>query len=263
MNRALFKMILGLAVALGLTLGAAPLASATPSAPAAPAVAAKTNDCTAQAAANNRAGRAYASANASVKAAQAKVTQLKKKLKKAKKHHAKKQVRTLTKKLKKAKKSLQAKKDYRSRVAVTRTYTQRSYDRCVAGQPAKGADSPIQALCTAGVPQPLCDALAGLIPGGSTANPIGLLCAQFPQAAPLCDLLIAGTPKTPADLLDIVEGLLKTLGLDSVVNQVLGTLGLGSLGDLLSGAGAGDLLGTLTGLLNQLGLGGLLPRAAA
>jgi hypothetical protein len=260
MNRALFKMILGLAVALGLTLGAAPIASASPAAPAAPAAAAQAPDCSAQVAANNRANASYASANASVKAAQAKVTKLKKKIKKAKKHHAKKQVRKLNKKLKKAKQSLREKKQYRDRVAVTRSYTQRSLARCQAGTPAQGADSPIQALCDAGIPQALCDALAGLIPGGSTANPVGLLCAQFPQAAVLCDAISAGLPTDPADLLDLVETLAKTLGLDGVLNTVLGSLGIGTLGDLLSGAGAGSLISTLTDLLNQLGLGGLLPR---
>lgn len=251
MNRALVKMLVGLAVALGLTLASAPVASAAPTAAEAASAAATAPDCSRQIAANNRAYASYAAADRSVKAAQAKVKKLTKKVKKAKKVHAKKKVKKLTKKLRKAKKSLRAKKEYRSKVAITRTYTARSLARCQSGQAATGSESPIQALCDAGLPQPLCDALANLIPGGSTANPIGLLCAQFPQAAPLCDLVATGLPTDPADLLDIVEGLLVTLGLGDLLDTLLDGLGLGTLGDLLNGTGLDDLL-------DLLGLGGLL-----
>lgn len=243
MNRALFKIFIGLAVAFGLTFASAPVATAAPSADRLAAAAAP--DCTVQQSAHAKATNAHTAAAADAKAANHKVKKFKKKIKKAKKADApRKKIKKLKKKLKKAKKARTAKVAYARTVAVTTTYTSSALSRCQTGAPATGNNSPIQALCDAGVPQPLCDALAGLIPGGSTANPIGLLCAQFPQAQPLCDLIGAGLPTDPADLLDLIEGLLVTLG----------------LGDLLDTIGLGDLLGTLglDALLDLLGLGGLL-----
>jgi Skp family chaperone for outer membrane proteins len=223
MSRALFKMILGLAVALGLTFAAAPIAGATATT-GVTTQAAATPDCRTQEAANAKANANYNKANADVAKAKAKVAKLKKKLKKAQRAHHAKQVKKLKKRLKKAKKSLKAKRSYRDRSAVTRSYTADALARCKAGTPATGSASPIQALCDAGLPQALCDALAGLIPGGSTANPADLLCAQVPQAKPLCDALNGGlpggAPTTPQDLLDIVRGLLTTLGLGGLVDQL-------------------------------------------
>ena len=234
MSRALFKIVLGLAVALGLTFAAAPIAGATPTASTRTAAAA-TADCSAQDAAAAKASSDYNRANAGVAKAQAKVKKLKKKLHKAQRAHHAKQAKKLKKKLKKAKKSLRAKRAERSRAAAHRSATADAATRCHAGGPTTGSASPIQALCDAGLPQALCDALAGLIPGGvgTTGTPLDQLCTAVPQAQPLCDAvnngMAGGVPASPDDLLGIVRTLLTTLGLGGLLDQLGLTGGLPTL----------------------------------
>ena len=64
-----------------------------------------------------------------------------------------------------------------------------------------GGDSPIQALCDAGLPQALCD--AATLPGTGGASPLQPLCDMgLPQA--ICDASIPGAPTDPLDPLDPV-----------------------------------------------------------
>ncbi|MBM9461246.1 hypothetical protein JK386_15190 [Nocardioides sp. zg-536] len=259
MHRALFKIIVGLAVALGLTLAATPGATA---APAAPAQAAAAPDCTAAQNAYNQSARSHTAAVKAAKSAQTKLKKLKKKLKKAKVSHKKakskkakkakaKKVKKLRKQVTKARSDRDARTKYAQRTAVTRNYSAGALQRCRSGAPATGKDSPIQALCDAGLPQQVCDELAKLVPGGSSASPIGALCAQAPQAKPLCDLLGGQVPADfdPADLLEVLQTVLGTIGLGDLLGQLPG--GAGGLGDLLPETG-------LTDLLDALGLSALL-----
>jgi len=120
------------------------------------------------------------------------------------------------------------------------TVTHQRYSSCQRAHRAGGSNagvssaSPIQALCDAGVPQGLCDALANIVPGGTTTSlSIGQLCTAAPQAQPLCDALSGG-------------GVPDLGSLQSVLTQVLNALGLG---DLLDQLGLGDLTGLLDGLI--------------
>ncbi|MDP3894961.1 hypothetical protein, partial [Nocardioides sp.] len=82
-----------------------------------------------------------------------------------------------------------------------------------------GTGSPIQALCDAGLPQEVCDALGGLIPGASAGSPI---LAQSDAGIPqeVCDAL--GGDFDPSQLdPSVLEALLKS---------VLDLLGLGGTG---------------------------------
>ncbi|GAA3666055.1 hypothetical protein GCM10022237_27660 [Nocardioides ginsengisoli] len=117
MLRAISKLILGIAVALGLTLGLAPVADAAPAVERTTASASeRATTCTIQ-------YQAVTVAKTTYKKAETKVKKLKKKLKKAKKHHHKKQVRLLKKKLKKAKAE-------RLKASSAVTSTSRAYATC-------------------------------------------------------------------------------------------------------------------------------------
>jgi hypothetical protein len=97
--------------------------------------------------------------------------------------------------------------------------------------------SPVQALCDAGVPQAICDALAGLAAGAPSASDLNFasLCTQVPGAQALCDA-ISGAAGSGLDL----------SALQGVLTTVLNTVGLG---DLLNTLGLGDLTGLLGDLL--------------
>lgn len=237
MHRALFKMFIGLAVALGLTFTTAPVASATPAAAAQQEAAAAA--CTGEGQALTKAYNNYAAANAYVAAADKKVKKLKKKLKKAKKHHAPaKKIKKLKKKLKKAKKAKRAGVAYRNQAIAQYNASYSAYAACKgrpAAVPPATPELPVQALCDA-IPdlQPLCDALGGALdPLMSTFDQ---LCAAAPaEAKQLCDALKAGF-SDPAGLVEILKSTLTGLGLGDVVTALDPVLdALDSVLDLLAG----------------------------
>ncbi|MBM7515525.1 hypothetical protein [Nocardioides nitrophenolicus] len=266
MHRALFKMFIGLAVALGLTFTTASVSSAAPAAPARQEPAA---DCSAQGQALTKAYNNYGAANAYVAAADAKVKKFKKKLKKAKKHHAPaKKITKLKKKLKKAKKAKRAGIAYRNQTVAAYNGAYAAYATCKGrpnAAPPATPELPVQALCDL-VPQlqPLCDAF------GSALDPLmttfDTFCAMAPaEAKPLCDALKAGLTN-PTGLVDILRATLSNLGLGTAVDAldpvldlldtILKTLGGGLPGGLpsipglpslpgLPGAGGGNPLCSL------------------
>ena len=261
MHRALFKMFIGLAVALGLTFTTASVASAAPVAEAAPAAAAQLASCPAEGAALTKAYNNYAAANAYVAAADAKVKKLKKKLKKAKKHHAPaKKIKKLKKKLKKAKKAKRAGVAYRNQTIANYNAAYSAYATCQgrpAAIPPATPELPIQALCDA-VPQlqQLCDLFPTVLdPLTSTFNQ---LCASAPeQLKGLCDAFNAGLAN-PTGLVDILKATLTNLGLGAAVEALAPVLdALDSVLDLLAG-GLPSLPGLPSGGLPSLpGLPGL------
>jgi hypothetical protein len=257
MYRALSKILVGMAVALGLTLTAAPVASAAPQAPAqAPAQRAEAPACTTEGQNLTKAYNNYQAANAYAGAADAKVKKLKKKLKKAKKHDAPaKKVKKLKKKAKKAKKAKS------SGIAVRNAYVSQynaaygAYYACknpgVTPPPAPSSPQlPIQALCDA-VPQlqPLCDTIVSVVDPLMTT--FDQICAQFPvQAKGLCDALKAGFTN-PAGLVDVLKSTLTNLGLGALVTTLDPVWGL-----------LDTLLGALAGGLPSLPSGGGNPLCA-
>jgi len=86
---------------------------------------------------------------------------------------------------------------------------------CVNG--TGGAESPIQDLCDAGLPQALCDTLGGLVPGGGPASPLQAVCDALTPLQPLCDAADRGLPSSPAALFDVVRPLLSAAGLDTLI----------------------------------------------
>lgn len=129
MHRALFKMILGVAVALGLTLAAAPVASAAPSA-ATPERAAAS--CTLQENVARSAQSTHAAADAKVVKLKKKIKKLKKKIKKA--DRAK--VAKLKKKLKAKRKKIRQARLFRAQAATIATSTASAFASCQRGQTA-------------------------------------------------------------------------------------------------------------------------------
>ncbi|GAA3522639.1 hypothetical protein [Nocardioides daeguensis] len=244
MHRALFKMFLGLAVALGLTFTTASVASATPVAAAAQAA----PNCTTQQTTYNSANGNYNAANAYVAAADAKVKKLKKKLKKAKKHHAPvKKVKKLKKKLKKAKKARAAGIAYRDQAAAQRNSATVALTTCWRQSAPTSTASPIQSLCDA-IPelQPVCDALGNLPGVGGAGASFDTLCTAVPQMQPLCDAISGGGLTDPAQLaglVDILKSTLTSLGLGAVVDALAPVLDLVDtlLGLLAGGIPSGDL----------------------
>lgn len=86
----------------------------------------------------------------------------------------------------------------------------------------------VQALCDAGAPQEVCDALAGLAGGTPDGVTLAALCSAAPQAQPLCDLVDGGgtLPTDPQALADLLTPVLQALGLDALLDQLLcGLLG--------------------------------------
>ena len=204
MHRALIRMIVSLALAAGMTLTVA--ATATTSASAAPAVVTAAPDCSTQQSAYD--------------AAVAKRHALKVKLERAKRHlkHAKRALRHAqatghtAKAHRLAKKVRQLRKKVRSlkhRVAVADAQAKdarAALEACQGG----GSNSPIQSLCDQGVPQEVCDGLAGLVPGGGLPSDVSFqqLCDAAPQFQPLCDAADSGgLPTDPTALTDLLAGL--------------------------------------------------------
>ncbi|WP_435771234.1 hypothetical protein [Nocardioides sp. SYSU DS0651] len=244
MHRALIRILVGLAVTLGLALTSAGTTAAS-AAPAAPErAAALAPDCSAKEAALAKSRAKYGQAVREARHARNALTKAQRDERKAK-----------TRKAKKAKHKVVVRKQKRLKTERSQMRTQKRYVEahkarvisCRNSQsPTNPTASPIQTLCTAGVPQAVCDALAGLV--DPLAEPltttIGQLCTAAPEAQPLCDLLLSGTTPDPASLLDVLDTVLAALGLDGL----LGGLGLG---DVLEDTGLQDLL-------DLLGLGGLL-----
>ncbi|HJQ05890.1 MAG TPA: hypothetical protein VJ872_10620 [Nocardioides sp.] len=205
MPRALIKILVSLALALGLTLTVSPGNAHAATTPAA---------CANQQAWVNSAQHALARAQRALRKTQHTQHQA---------HHAAK-VRAAKVRVAKA----------RATLADARAHR----DTCVRDHqtsPTVTTASPVQSLCDAGVPQPICDALAGLTSSIPSGLSIADLCAQIPNAQALCDA-IAGA----------ASGGLDTSALQSVLTQVLNATGLG---DLLTQLGLGDLLNLLDQLI--------------
>jgi hypothetical protein len=246
MHRALIKILVGLAVALGLTLTSAPVAHAAPGT-VGPSSSAAASSCASEQAAlakakenRGRAVRALKHARNDLrkaKRAEAKATTRKAK---AAKHkdvvRAKSRVKAKQMKVRKTKRKVS-------------TRTQRTSTACrPTGTPSRPTKaSPIQALCD-GAPeaQPLCDALLSLLPDG--ADPLtatfAQLCAAAPEAKPICDLLDGQVPDATA-----LQDLLVEIGsqLDPALLESL-------LGSLLEQLGVADVIGLeqLTSILDNV-----------
>ncbi|GAA3829234.1 hypothetical protein [Nocardioides panacisoli] len=100
------------------------------------------------------------------------------------------------------------------------------------GGPLPSDLTSVQALCDAGLPQTVCDSLAGLANGLPTDLTLAQLCTAVPQAQAICDAadLGAGLPTNRTGLTDLLSPVLDTLG----------------LGGLLGGGGGGPLPSDLT-----------------
>ncbi|MCL2542491.1 MAG: hypothetical protein FWE71_08550 [Nocardioidaceae bacterium] len=214
MYRALIKIVVSLALALGVALavGTTSTATAAPAHSAAVRTVAKASPCAAKQGRVNQAKRNLRKASQSLKRIE-------------RNHHA----RHHAAKVRAAKKHVRKAKSWLNRA-------RRAHNVCVNNHRGSGSGggttsaSPIQALCDAGVPQPVCDALAGLIPGGSTSLPISQLCSAAPQAQPLCDALNGGGIPSASDLQGLLTQVLNALGL----GDLLGTTGLGDLTTVLN-----------------------------
>jgi hypothetical protein len=77
-------------------------------------------------------------------------------------------------------------------------------------------DSPVQVLCDGGIPQAVCDALAGLLGGTPDGVSLDALCTAVPETQPICDAYAGGTPD-PVTLLAVVTDVLITLGLEGLL----------------------------------------------
>jgi TolA-binding protein len=128
MNRALLKLILGIAVALGLTLTAAPVATAAPSATPERAV-----DCVAQAKAVDVATITRSAARIKIQELKAKAIKLQRKIKRAKKHHQTAKAKRLTKKLNKVNRDIRRTKVLRANAAKAVSGTTVLLAACQAG----------------------------------------------------------------------------------------------------------------------------------
>lgn len=220
MYRALIKILVGLVLAAGLSIGVASTPATAATATHAPVravahTAARTGVCARQ--------------TRSFKAAQRKLHTASRTLKSLQHNH---RVKHRAAKIRAAKHRVHTAKAHLNK--SLHTLQKCKAKRHTSTKPPVTSSSPIQALCDAGVPQQVCDALAGLIPGGTstTAVPIGQLCSQVPGAQPLCDALGNGIPDVSS--------------LQSVLTTVLNTLGLGNL---LSTIGLGDLTTVLGNLI--------------
>jgi hypothetical protein len=186
MHRALIRMLVALALAAGLTFAVVGTTAGNASA-AQPARAA--GSCSTE-------QSNYNAALAHKHAVKHKLKKAKHALKQAKRHHNKAKVRHLRKKVHRL--------YHRLQVAEKKAEAARAkLNECKAGG---GTSSPIQTLCDAGVPQPVCDALAGLAGGGLPSDvSLDTLCTQVPQAQPLCDAAAgSGLPTDPSALTDLL-----------------------------------------------------------
>ncbi len=203
MPRSLFRIVLGLAIAVGLSFAivgprSASAAPVAPTAVSSQATQAAAADCSDQ-------QQRVRSVRSKLSAAKQALRKAKRQLRGAKANHnaakvqrLKKRVRTLQRRIRRLRNSLGS-----ARAALYSCQNQ-----------SAGTDSPIQALCDAGVPQNVCDELAALVPGGGTPDGVSLdaLCTAVPEAQPICDAFAGGTPD-PTTLLTIVQGVLLSLGL--------------------------------------------------
>lgn len=245
MNRALIRILVGVAVGLGLTLTTATTTAAAP-APSDRASAAAP-DCSTHADALAKArdnygqrNRVFTKARNALKKAKRAEKRAKTRKAKRAKHkvlvRAKKRVKAQRTKLRSARANVATKKAALERCQNTPTPT-----------PAPTAASPIQVLCDRGIPQQVCTELA-VLTGGTLQTTLGELCTAVPDLAPLCDVLGGRTPGS-AELEGLVtelHGILDGLGLADLLDDVLGEIGLpGLIGQ-----------STLDALLDQLDLGG-------
>jgi hypothetical protein len=199
MYRAISKILVSLALALGLTLAAGTAASqaattsTTTAASASTSTSAAANPCTTQ---HHRVSHAKHA-----------VAKAKRALKKAKHSHNATKIKKAKKRLAKAKRAL-----HKARKALKRCQS--------AGSGSGSTSGPsLQALCDAGVPQQVCDALAGLagnLPASSL--PIDQFCTAVPQAASFCDAFKGGADVST--LTALLQGLLDTLGLGNLLGTV-------------------------------------------
>ena len=130
MNRALLKLILGVAVALGLTLSAAPVASAAPAAATTPE---RAVDCVAQAKAVDVATITRSAARIKIQELKAKAIKLQRKIKRAKKHHQAAKAQRLSKKLAKVNREIRRTKVLRANAAKAVSGTMVLLAACQAG----------------------------------------------------------------------------------------------------------------------------------
>ena len=193
MHRALIRMFVALALAAGLSF--AVVGTTAGNATAAQPAARATGSCTTE-------QSNYDAALAHKHVVKHKLKKAKHALRVAKHHHNRAKVRHLRKKVHRLYHRLQA--------AEAKAESARAaLNTCKNGG---GTSSPIQTLCDSGVPQPVCDALAGLAGGGLPSDvSLDTLCTQVPQAQPLCDAAAgSGLPTDPsalAGLLGQIPGL--------------------------------------------------------
>lgn len=135
MHRALFKLLIGVAVALGLTLSAAPIAGATPVTTTTSATE-RAAGCVVQAKAVDVATQTRSAAQIKVQLLKGKVAKLTKKIKKAKKRHQAAKVKKLSKKLRKVNRDLRNTKILRAQAAKAVSGTTALLAACQAGNAA-------------------------------------------------------------------------------------------------------------------------------
>jgi hypothetical protein len=138
-----------------------------------------------------------------VKKAKRHLKKTQKALKRAKAHKGKKAQKKAHHKVTKAKRHLKKAKNQRRHANQALKTCRKNHNP----KPAPAPESPIQALCDAGAPQPLCDAL-GAIPvpgapeGGGTDAPIQPVCDAVPELQPLCDAAGGGPLPDPSTVCD-------------------------------------------------------------
>jgi hypothetical protein len=221
------RLVIGFAVALAMTFTTAAVAG---TAEAAPAPAAAAVDCSSQQAAYDAALAHQHQLGTKLHNAKAKLRIAKHKLHKAQRHHQAAKVHRLKAKVKNLRKRVH--RLYHQR-QLARTATQNAHTAlltCQAGGGGGGgggSSDPIQSLCDAGIPQAVCDALAGLVGGGLPSDlSLQALCDAVSALQPICDAADGGgLPTDPAALTALLQPLLDPLG----------------LGDLLGGGLPSDL----------------------
>ena len=218
MTRHVFRLVLGVALALGLSFTTAEVVGPAHAAPtAADLITSAAPDCS-----NEQA--AYDDAVAKKRMVRAKLTRATKRLRAAKRAlqrakaagaHAKVvKLKKKVKRLKGLKRRLQRRLQRRKAAVAT---TKAALDACLDGGGGGTTDDPLQQLCTAGIPQPICDALADLVGGGlPDLTSVQALCDAVPEAQPLCDALSGGTPDL-ATLTEVLQPILDALGLGDLL----------------------------------------------
>lgn len=258
----LSRLVLTIALALGLVLGVA--ATTTSSASAAPEqVTAKATSCASQQSAVARARANHGRATRAVRHAR-------NALRKAQQHHARKAV--VVRKKRTVKRSV---RHWRATGRTLRTAKGRLTACQNAGGGTNGggggtptspaAASPVQVLCDAGIPQEVCDALAGLVPtagGDPLTATLGQLAAVLPPEVSAMFLQFLADPSaaTPTQLTQLLDSVLALVQGNGILASLLTTILTGNPLALLDGLGLVDVLGPLSptqflGLLQgELGL---------